>query len=234
MSPRPPLWWRAPLSEEAIRAFNYCLKPTRADEREVLAATITLQALFDSHAIAQLLGHLFGKTGPAVLSVATRRMRRELAPSHRPLLQLRLQALAIDDATLRLPRPVLSSADRQRLAPALRRETRERQIIDRLPMKQQQRLGAAGYLLLVAALAAQAVKSPPRGYQRQRTATGRQRRGGTTTKRQQAEIVAIELLHTTAWLYGKPLISPVVSLVQAVAGVEFKRSSLFWRARALR
>jgi hypothetical protein len=155
--------------------------------------------------IEPLMRQHFGRHGPSrVLLVRAHWNRRDVAPSsvNRELLWPLLPAIAIN-TELRPQRRPLARAQRRALTreqyKALRQEAKQRKIIDASPALWRRRVCAAGYLMLVAALAAAGSEA-------------------TAGKRKRAKAVAMELLHTTKWLYGKPLHKPVISLVKAVTG----------------
>jgi hypothetical protein len=158
---------------------------------------LTEQQISQHQAIERMMRQLFGEKGPRVLSAEARRTRGCPAPSDRQPL---LAKLALD-------------ADLRPL-PATPRSENERAIIDRLSATERQRLCAAGYLLLVAALAFEGV-------------------GAVRKDRKSAEAVAKELLDATVWLYGEPCFKPVISLVEVLTGIKFRISSVKSWARKL-
>jgi hypothetical protein len=201
MSPRPPPWWRLPLTQWRQEAAKALIDSwSRNPNCSFVAlghALVTLEALGTHQTVEFLMREHFGEHGPRLRPAKTRRACQQVAPRNRLLLHPLLAAVVID-ADLRPQRDGFTAGERQ-----------QRAVIDALSAKQQQRLCAAGYLLLVTALAFAAV-----GQEQQR-----------------AKAVAIELLHASAWLYGDPLIKPTISLVYASAGIRFSNSSMRGFAR---
>jgi hypothetical protein len=211
--------WREPFAEwqqEAMRALADCWSASPASHVHQIARTIVAFEKLGKHEVVELLmrQHL-GQHGPCVLPVRTRHERRSASPSshNRKLLWPWLASIAID-ANLRPQRQPHTPPEKQLglWSAYLVREARQRAIIDRLLAEQRQRLCAAGYLLLITALAFEGA-------------------GAVMSDRKVAKAVAAELLHATAWLYGKPCCKPVISLVRAITGVKLAISSVRWLAR---
>jgi hypothetical protein len=216
MSPRPPPWWRLPLTQwrrEAGAALGDCWGITPAVTALQLARCIVaLDELGRLPAVERLMRQLLGRQGPRVLSVKAR--SSSAAPKCRQLLQPMLGPLVIGSDLRLHRRKELTSQQRELLRAVLQHEAQQRAIIDRLPAERRRRLCAAGYLQLIAVLALAGAEAIP-------------------ADRERARAVAAELLHATFWLYGKPLFKASISLVTAVTGVRFTPSSLRWLARDL-
>jgi hypothetical protein len=192
MSPRPPAWWKAPLAqwcrEVASVLLDYGEKCGDAlTAVEIGHGLVTLDRLLSDPTVEKTLRQLFRKGGPAVMTSRPRVL------FHR---RRRLALLALD-AELR-PRKFSAQLASD---------------FDPLSPEQQLRVCAAGCLLLVAAVASQAV---PMGITEQRY------------QQRYTKILAMELLYASVWLYGSEQPRTVITLVKTITGRSFDPSSMRW------
>jgi hypothetical protein len=158
-----------------------------------------------------------GAGGPRVLSPEQRVARGTPAPVDRDLPSYMLSLLTLDfDDELRARRRPLSRAQRRFVAAGLRAEERARATV---PEKWRRPLCAAVYLLVVAALVTVEIW----------------RRASVTPVKfgKQVEQLIDELVFTTTWLYGKPLVRVICTIVR-VAMEGAKPSPATWQTRPRR
>jgi hypothetical protein len=198
MSPRPPTWWKEPLiqwcREVAVVLLDY--GEERGDTStatQIRFSLVMLDKLLKDSTVRDSLRQLLGKNGPTVKT-----SRPRVSVRRRKVFQPPLAMLALN-------------ADLRARNFSSRYEV-ERLLLDQLLPKQRLRVCAAGYLLLVAALASQSV---PMGVSEERW----------------IEFIAAELIAAVDWLYGQPRPRTVVTLVEAVTGQHFEPSSMRWRAK---
>jgi hypothetical protein len=146
------------------------------------------------------------------LPIVDRLMRQHLGRQGPHVVSVKLRRGEAPSSRKRL-QPLLGvlafDADLRPLHHVSRFEAHQRASIDHLSIRQRRRLCAAGYLLLITVLAFQGV-------------------GARARDRERAKAMAAELLHAFIWLYGKPRIKAVRSLVAAITEVKLTASTIRW------
>jgi hypothetical protein len=193
MSPRQPAWSKAPLTQwhaEIVRAL-LDVRSLGFDAVKIAGIVAVLDKLMQHPSVERMLRQLLGSNGPAVMPGWSRVSFR-----HEEWRLPMLVILALD-AELRPRQRIERFTDEQRAV-----------LMSLLPTKRR-RVAAAGYLLLVTALASVDL------------ATG-------ITKGLYARTVAVRLLFVTVRLYGRPLTNSVITLVEAITERKMSASSIYW------
>jgi hypothetical protein len=207
MSPRPPPWWRAPLTQwrhEIGSALLECWGRPQIHLVEQIVDPIQALEQLEQHRAVQLaLRQVLGRRRQRwrLRSIKDRKIDNRGSPRDRKLLQPLIALVAFDDDL----RPPHFTG---------RHKAQRHDAFDPLSVEQRRHVCAVGYLLLVAVLAFQSSKAT-----------------AVDQEHQRAELVAEELLHASHWLYGKARMKLTISLVTAITGVKFSHSSIQLRAR---
>jgi hypothetical protein len=197
--PRPQPDWCDPLAqwfEELSFALAELRQNSAIGPHDIANIKACLAAMPAYPSVGWSLGQLLGRKGPRLRSLKARQRKY-------PTEQLPLLTSLPFDADLR-PRLRASGHTEQ-----------QRASLTRLALGKRQRICAAGYVLLAAAVAFCAAHT------------------GACVERGRAQWIAKQVLSVTIWLYGTPAILLTRTLVEALTDVPLAEASLRnWAKRA--